>query len=469
MNNPIHIQGLTGTVSDVRVAVPAVSRIELLSDTAIPKDIDLKRMAEWAMNYLIRTPRPQYDYEPVFQCHPLRCPPTPDGQDVVVPCDTDVRMEWEWYFMRDIAGTEAGRQVEECFHARMRKYIDQDGIVWSHVGCYNESLIDTQYGDQDKIIHIWGATKILKSLSEETLRSGSAPSRELAGKVMRALKRLARWDSQGRCWFAAGMGALQADGTPLPNGWNAHPAPILEPLVTYWRATRDREGLDFAIAYAEGILAAVQPGGILIHEDGAFDGHSHATMHTLWGLADLGLEIGEERYVEVARKAWNFMLSRGTGTGWFPAGPDNCNETCCVSDMISTAVAIAQFGHPQYFDYAERFFRNYISNLQFILTPEFTTYYRRLHAGQEPALVEKGLEELSKFQAWCVIFIRPYRCTSSWQCKRRSRCCTMMRACWKPARGAASCWKRLPVRISTTSIPFPGPSPTNSPGADRWK
>jgi hypothetical protein len=398
MNNPQEIQGLTGKVTGIRVAVPASRGVKRLADDILPQDIDLRRMAEWAMNYLIRTPRPEFDYEPVFQCHPRQCPPTPSGQDVVVPCDTDARLEWEWYFMRDISGSDVGREIEQHYHTRMRKYIDPQGVVWSHVGCYNENLIDAQYGGQDRIIHIWGATKILKSLCEDYLRNGSPLSRELARKVMRALKRLAKWDPQGRCWFAAGMGALQADGTPVLNNWNHHPAPILEPLVTFYRTFRDQESIDFAIAYAEGILAAVQPGGLVIEENGAFDGHSHATMHALWGLADLGLEIGEDRYLEAARKAWHYLLSRGTGTGWFPAGPDNCNETCCISDMISVAVAIARAGRPEYFDYAERFFRNYIANLQFILTPQFIAEYRQRHAGKDPALVEKGLAELAKFQ-----------------------------------------------------------------------
>ena len=64
------------------------------------------------MNYLIRTPRKEFDYEPAFQCHPLRCPPVPPGHDVVVPCDTDARMNWEWYYMRDDQRLEAGKDVE---------------------------------------------------------------------------------------------------------------------------------------------------------------------------------------------------------------------------------------------------------------------------------------------------------------------------------------------------------------------
>lgn len=123
------INGLTGTVTNVVVAVPAAEHIHKLADSRVPQDIDLKRMAEWAMNYLIETPRKHLGYEPVFQCHPLRCPPSPEGQDPIVSCDTDARLDWEWYYMREISGSREGREVEAAFHKRMRDYIDPQGRV----------------------------------------------------------------------------------------------------------------------------------------------------------------------------------------------------------------------------------------------------------------------------------------------------------------------------------------------------
>jgi len=394
----IAILGLTGKVSDTEVAVPAQDRVKPLSSARQPADINLKRMAEWAMNYLIHTPRKELGYEPVFQCHPLRCPPVPEASDPIVACDTEARMDWEWYYMREISGSTLGKDVEAAFHKRLRGYIDADGRVWSHPGAYNEGNTEARYERKDYVIHIWGATKILKSLSEDYLRTRNPESRALARKVMLALRKIATWDDRGRCWFACGMGALRADGSVVPNFWNRHPAPVVEPLVTYWLATKDPEGLRFAKAYADGIIAGLQPDGIRFGPDGSFEGHSHATLHSVWGIAHLGIVTGEQDYVEFSKRVWDWMLTRGTGTGWFPAMPDNCCETCCLSDMMSLASLIAKGGHPEYFDYVERFMRNYISNLQFIVTPEFESYYgeRNRAAGQEN--IARGLTELRKFQ-----------------------------------------------------------------------
>jgi hypothetical protein len=398
MERDLKILGLNGEISDAKVAVPAANAVTPLANTTPPADLDLKRMAEWALHYLIHSPRPEYNYEPTFQCYPLRCPPIPDRHDVVVPCDTDARMDWEWYFMRDITGSTAGKDVEAAFHARMRAYIAEDGRVFTHPGCYNEGDIDHVYTEDDLIYHIWGATKILKSLSEDYTRTHNEESRTLARKVMLALRAVTVSDDQGRCWLPGGMGALRKDGSVVPNGWNWHPAPIVEPLVTYYLATKDEEALAFAQAYAEGMIHNARPDSLTFAPDGRFEGHSHVTLHAVWGVAHLGIVLNNQEYIDFAKRVFDWLLTRAPGTGWFPAGPDNQNETCCLSDVLSNITLIAQADHPEYFDYAERYFRNYVANQQFYMDEHFKEYYRSLHQDKDPALVENSLQELQRFQ-----------------------------------------------------------------------
>lgn len=400
------IQGLSGKVGGLSVAVEAPSKVALLPPDPASKDIDLKRMAGWAMNYLIRTPRPELNFEPVFQCHPLKCPPVPAGHDVVVPCDTDARMNWEWYYMRDVSGSKAGRDVETAFHKRLLEYVQDDGTVLAPPGAYNEADINKVYQKEDYVYHVWGATKILYALAEDFRRTANPESKAVARKIMLRLRKVAVFPVPDKCYLPAGMGALKQDGSAIPNSWNKVPAPLVEALLHDYLATGDQEALDFARAYAEGIMAGIQPGGIQIGADGNFGGgHGHGTLHALWGIAHLGVLTGEGRYTEFAKRSFDWMLTQGTGTGWFPAAPDwatNCNETCCISDMITLASLIARDGHPEYFDYVERFFRNYISNLQFIVTPEFETYYRKLNQSAGEESIRKGLEELRKFQGGIV-------------------------------------------------------------------
>lgn len=394
------IHGITGKISETTFIMPASDCTKTLADLHAPTDIDLKRMAEWSLYYLTNSPRKNFNYDPVFQCFPYQCPPAPDRADPIVPCDTDARMEWEWYYMRDITGSKMGKDVEIEFHKRMMRYVDSEGFVWSDPGCYNEAATDAVYSEKDRVIHIWGATKILKSLSEDYIRTKNPESKALAYKIMQGLKRLSTWDDKGRCWIASGMGGMRPDGTVAIS--SAQPAPLVESLITFWQATRDKEALDFAKAYAEGIIDNLQPGCIVFQRDGSFgDGHGHITMHALWGVAHLGLVTGNMRYIQFAKRSWDWMLSRGTGTGWFPAAPlwaNDCAEVCCLSDMMSIASCIAQAGYPEYYDYIERYMRNYIANLQFIATPEYEKRYRELNKAQSKEKVENGLSEAKNFQ-----------------------------------------------------------------------
>ena len=228
--------------------------------------------------------------------------------------------------------------------------------------------------------------------------------------MIQALKKLARWDDKGRCWFPGGMGPVNEDGRQATSGYGSLPAPVIAPLVKYWKATGGAEGLEFARAYTEGMIENLQPHGARFQPDGSFSGHSHATMHSVWGVAELGAATGERRYIDFAKRVWDWILTRGPGTGWFPASTDDMYafETCCLSDMMSITACLGRSGHPEYYDFLERFFRNYISNLQFVLTPEFEAYYRSLHTEpgkhakawpvQITESIERSLTDLKKYQ-----------------------------------------------------------------------
>lgn len=396
------VLGIPGQLSDVRTEVPAADKVTPLSSARLPTDIDLKRMAQWSLNYLIETPRKEFDYEPVFGADPTACPPYPDTHDPTVPCDTDARMDWEWYYMRDICGSSRGKDVEAGFHQRMRNYIAEDGKIWTATGA-SGVVVD------QKLISIWGATKILKSLSEDYMRAenpgydpAALQTRSLARKIMLALKKMAKWEPNGQCWYVCGHAFLNEDGSVgIPNlGWNAYPAPIVMPLVTYWQATGDDEALQFARAFADGVIAGAQPDGVRFEPDGDFTAHTHGTLHAVWGFASLGNITGQKKYVDFAKRVWDRFLPEGTGTGWYPALLPTypTGETCCVADVIGIALEIAAAGYPEYFDFAERDMRNRISPSQFIITPEFETFYREKNKSAGEENLKEGLRKLKKLQ-----------------------------------------------------------------------
>jgi hypothetical protein len=408
------VLGVTGKVTKQDLVNTGLSSKE---------DIDIRRMAQWAMHYLANSPKPEFNYQPVFQAFPLKFPSVREEYDPVVDCDTDARMDWEWFFMRDVAGGKFAADVEDKFHARLRLYIGDDGLAHCHPGCYREDLKDKVYGEDDKIIHTWGTIKILRSLSLDYARNKKSERLDLAGRVVAGLRKLFVWgkDEKGEefCYGPNGMGPVDPKGrlTKEQYGiWGLQPAPIVGPMLDDYLVSGDESALAFAKAAAKGIIESRQPGSIAFLKNGAFvipeEGqhehptldsnknvaHTHGSLHAIWGVAELGFYLGEKKYLEFAKRSFDWMMQRGTGTGWFPAMPDSCNETCAISDMISIAVLLGRSGYTEYFDYAERYFRNYIVNLQFIVSPELEVYYRRIHADNGEKEINHQLELLRRLQ-----------------------------------------------------------------------
>ena len=412
--------GIPGPVRDFKLLPPPSA--SSFSVNAPPQgDLDLKGMALWTMNYLLRTPRPEENYQPVFCCWPLGCPPTNPGWDTIVDGDTDCRMDWEFYYMRDISGSKEGKAIEKAFHRRIENYVGKADLCWTYIGCYDMDPSPEKTKAKGLIANVWATTKVLKSLSLSYERHHQAKDKELARKLFVALRGLATWKGKDCAYFEGGMGPLGQDlkparsaGNILVSGWGIHPPPIIEPLLCYWKATGDPEALAFAKAFAEGIMTRARPGNVVqVNPDGSFSGHMHATLHAMWGITRLGVETRDPKCIEFSRPIYDFILKKHSAfTGWIheattPTADSviNSGETCATSDMMSMVAWLAQADSfmpgqqlADYYDHLERYFRNYIAPTQFFITPQFEKFYRERHKDKPVAQVEAGLATLRKFE-----------------------------------------------------------------------
>lgn len=385
--------GLPGTVQEVDfVPTPAP-----LGNMPVTTELDLQAMASAAMNYLIRTPRPQRDYEPIFQCHLAWLPPFPQGEDTVVPCDTDARMLQEFVAMREISGRKDGQEVEDGFWRRMLGFVGEDGLAHAPAGCFHEN--DTSFSGEP-VPHCWGTLKILVGLAERFRVTGDEGLRPLMRRMFEAIRAQADWDNAGQtAWYEGGMGPGRKGNWIDAGHWSRQPAPVVSHLLHYYVATNDEEALDFCRAFADGYLARSHAGGVHVEDDGSFVGHMHATLHCVWGVAWLGAITGDSRYTEWAARVHEFVKDKGTGTGAISAMIDSpehwltCMETCATADLVSLAVYLGEAGRSEYFDQAERYLRNHIRHVQFKLSDAFKEIYRARHSDR-PEEAETWLRRL---------------------------------------------------------------------------
>jgi hypothetical protein len=109
------------------------------------------------------------------------------------------------------------------------------------------------------------------------------------------------------------------------------------------------------------------------------------------------------RYVEWAKRVYDYASQFGTGTGWMSAAlwsdsVRELSETCATSDMASLASWIAKAGFPDYWDHLERIFRDYIRPNQLFITTEYEARYRELNKDKTEAQIRAGLARMRDLQ-----------------------------------------------------------------------
>ncbi|NLX07294.1 MAG: hypothetical protein GXY33_19315 [Phycisphaerae bacterium] len=370
---------------------------------ASPDEIDFVAIAGRAMNYLERNPVSQYDYQARFQCGLLHLPPVPSGPDPIAIGDTDCRMDWEFWNMREILGLDQPTTTELGLRRRIMGYVKDDHFAWCENGAAEEGKV---YAGEEITsglgISPWTTGKIIASLCTDHQRNGNRASLEQAGRMAHALTTLATLDT-GRAYHKDGFGPW-IDGKVLQTGWERQFPVDGMHLLGYYLASGDEAILDYCCALADGFVAELQPnrGAARIRPDGSHCGHAHITMHAVWGVAWLGEVTGHPKYIDFARRVYEFQRRRSYDTGWFSAGywdetVARLSETCATADMISTAACLARAGLSEYWDHVERFVRNYIRTCQFAITPAYEAHYRALYPDR-PREVDDALAVLRDFE-----------------------------------------------------------------------
>ena len=165
----------------------------------------------------------------------------------------------------------------------------------------------------------------------------------------------------------------------------------------------DPDALAFARAFADGQIADLQSkiGPCRIMPDGSFGGwNSHLHMRPVLGVAHLGAILHDARYLDWAKKVYEYLRSMGTDWGWFPESPiatHPYSETCNEADMVDVALWLARGGFPEYWDHVDRYVRNYSVAAQWFVEPDYEALYREVQKAN-PAGVEEGIKLMRRYQ-----------------------------------------------------------------------
>jgi hypothetical protein len=405
------VSGYRGELSDLEILPEG--------DRSLPAGPDLVKMAAAALDYLTRNPDPEHNYDSRFTFFPHLCPPfaawvtanlfpgdwktyyeAAPHIDPVAIGDTESRNDIAFNQMREMTGSDHGRDIQELVHRRLVGYLRLgsgkigDDLCW--VVPYS-AFADTKglpYAS------VWATGMLLHSETDLFRLTRDERHRTLARRLFEGLRRVASWDT-GRAFYPGG-GAPFRDGRLAPGSFSGHYPAVISPIVHYWQVCGDAEAQEFAEAMAEGFLADLQPGH-LHKADGHIHGHSHTQMTAIKGIVQLGALTQNWRYLEWAKKAYDFSYATGFDTGWAPeihwmAGHRNHSETCLVADLLEIQVWLARSGWPRLWDQVERTVRNYLAPAQFFLTPAFKVLWHEINGHRSSPELAKGLDGLRELE-----------------------------------------------------------------------
>ena len=397
MKDSTKILGFRGEISDVN---------ELIQ-TEIPKIPEMAKMAKGCLNYLERTPDPSRNYECKFSIGPLNIPyhiPTnvsnEYGYDPVSLGDTDLRMDVVYPYMREIAGISEKGDGELGVRARAESYKNEKGLCETNPAAFTGCPIDGKW------ISFWGAAHNVLFYCDEFERTGERKWLEEAFSIMSLIISFAS-SKDNMLYMPYGI-APWKDGEWLQIGWmeihqKNYPF-ILEPLVRLYEISKEPSILEAAYYFAEGTLNGAQTNqrnSAINPETGEFEEHVHIHTRMIWGMAHFGVVTGDVRYTLWAKRAYDFVISKGTDYGWYPEHYPQLSlksETCVIGDMVVIAYWLAKAGFHEEYDRMERTYRNYLRTAQFYITADFVSLFKSLHKECTEQEIEKALEQLKELE-----------------------------------------------------------------------
>jgi hypothetical protein len=165
------------------------------------------------------------------------------------------------------------------------------------------------------------------------------------------------------------------------NGWGPIPdsrmdpfslycASVTMPLLRYYRLTGYEPALRFASELLDGAVQRYAGGGKFFEL-----GHFHCQSRVTTSVLQRAVINNSAADFELGERLYQKARTVGTQSGWFPEQINNpehnrskLSETCSLTDMIESAILLAQHSDPAYWHDVERYARNHLLAHQMVDT-----------------------------------------------------------------------------------------------------
>jgi hypothetical protein len=292
--------------------------------------------------------------------------------------DIPGRMVDSLILVQEVVGADPEGEPFDLVLASLRAQQRPDGLFWNGPS----PRPDGYAGD---CVETFSQSRAALGLVTWLQSTGSKEAENALDALVDGLGAIAIWDGDAACFAGSQWRdgwldtTLTSDGAPdgrAKYGWGAQ---VALPLTRYYELTRRPA----AGRLVEALLRYFVERSGLVAADGSFAGHLHAEGYAPLAIAAVRYAIvaGRDDWLAWADRLFQWVRGRSTRYGWVPdrSGlqatyyrywygidtlPNTC-ETCGLADAVELAIALAERGHPAYWDDVERWTRNHLLASQF--------------------------------------------------------------------------------------------------------
>ena len=348
-------------------------------EAMVPDTLDLQARAAWAVNGLTGPTDPEADYEIYWTAWLKRNPPMMQ-HDFSDQCQ--MKFMEALPLMRIMSGSDLNEQVDRRWMEVALHMVGSDGQVYMPVK--GRPWILTQgaagyisEGIDPNVEHFFDPVYAGRLLSAMTLyykRDGGSLWKETAEHVVDGLSDLAV-DMGSYAYFSPmpciAIKGYTEDCCKRDNNLVRSQAisRVQLGLIHLCRDTGYEPALDLAkklINYSVNEIKYWNADGSFVADCGggpSTQAHFHQHVYGLQCLAEYMLLTGEDRYLELVHKGYEYGKAHGnTLLGYFPEWVRQerfqASELCEVADMLALALELTELGVGDYWDDVDRWIRN---------------------------------------------------------------------------------------------------------------
>jgi hypothetical protein len=296
-----------------------------------PDSVDLQGMARWSLRYLRNNADRAEHCRPYFLINLLpengvALRPGPEPAIHHHPWDlgdVDLRMLRAMILAREMVGERDPDEVERERFEYALSFV-RGNAVWTLGDLAGRP-------SEERLRSTWATARMVGLCAEKLKQGGGARWKALGERLVGGLAEDCVW-REGAAWYrgilidAEGKVAM---GNPMgPSGWS-------EWVSEFGVAAESAPAQALAGALAHALATGAEPiaSPQEFRPDGSYQGHVHFHVDCALGVLVTGMRSGNARYVEWAKRVYDYTKSIGTDTGWLPewhVPGDHCDhgETC---------------------------------------------------------------------------------------------------------------------------------------------